>query len=124
MKLRTLFTLNAVVEFLFGLGFLLTPSLTLGVFGAATDPTGTMLTRVAGGLILSLGIICWMGRETDSVPAQNALIWGFLFAHLQAGIFTTLSILNGSFNALGWSAVLMDAFFVVMFFLARGNTSR
>jgi len=124
MKMRTLFLINAVVQFLFGLGFLLTPGLTLGVFGAGTDSIGTTLTRVAGGLIISLGIISWVGKDLDT-DVQTAIAWGSVFfAHLQAGIFTLISVLNGSFNALGWLAVVMDAFFVVAFFLARGNTGK
>jgi len=83
-----------------------------------------MLTRVAGGLIISLGLISWLGKDTDSAVAQNALIWGFLFAHLQAGFFTVLSILNGSFNALAWSSIIKDAFFVIAFFWARGNIGK
>jgi len=121
MKLRTLFIANAVIQFLFGVGFMLTPALVLGLFGAQTDATGIMLTRVAGGVIISLAIISWLGKDVDSAAAQDAMVWGFVFAHLQAGIFTLLSILNGTFNALAWSAVIMDAFFVVAFLWVRRN---
>jgi hypothetical protein len=71
-----------------------------------------------------LALISWLGKDTDSAPAQNAMIWGFLFAHLQAGIFTVISILNGSFNALAWSSVVIDALFVVGFLWAWGNIGK
>jgi len=120
MKMRTLFAANAVVEVLFGVGFLALPTLVLSIFGAQTDPTGTMLTRVAGGVIVSLAIISWFGKDAAG-SAQNAMVWGFIFAHLQAGFFTVLSILGGSFNALAWSAVVMDAVFVGLFLWVRGR---
>ena len=121
MRMRTLFIANAVIQFLFGVGFMFTPVIVLGLFSAQTDATGIMLTRVAGGVIISLAIISWLGKDVDAAAAQNAMAWGFIFAHLQAGIFTLLSILNGTFNALAWSAVVMDAFFVVAFLWVRGS---
>ena len=121
MKMRTLFMANAVVEVLFGLGFLFAPSIVLGLFGTQTDGTGTMLAHVAGGVIISLAIISWFGKEAESGPIQDALIGGFTFAHLQAGVLTLLAILSGTFNALAWSAVVMDVVFVVGFLWTRAR---
>lgn len=121
MKMRTLFIINAVIQFFFAMGFMLVPSVVLGLFGTQTDVTGITLARVAGGLIFTLAIISWLGKDLDSA-AQDAIAWGgVFFAHFQAGIFTLFAILSGTFNALAWSAVLMDAFFVIAFFWVRGN---
>jgi len=121
MKMRTLFLINAVIQLIFGLGFMFAPTVLLGLFGTKTDTTGITLAHVAGGVILSLAIISWMGKDLEGA-AQIAIAWGgVFFAHLQAGIFTLLAILNGTFNALAWSAVVMDALFVIAFFWVRGN---
>ena len=121
MKMRTLFIVNAVIQFFFGIGFMFAPAVLLGLFGTQTDTTGITLAHVAGGVILSLSIISWLGKDVEG-SAQAAIAWGgVFFAHLQAGIFTLLAILNGTFNALAWSAVVMDVFFVVAFFWVRGN---
>ena len=121
MKMRTLFIVNAVVQFCFGIGFMFAPAVLLGLFGTHTDSTGTTLAHVAGGVILSLAIISWLGKDLEG-SAQAAVAWGgVFFAHLQAGIYTLLAILNGTFNALAWSAVIMDVFFVAAFFWIRGN---
>ena len=125
MKMRTLFIINAVVQLVFGAGFLFAPGLVLGVFGTHTDATGMTLANVAGGLILSLCVISWLGKDVEAGPAQDAMAWGSVFfAHLQAGLFSLLAVLNGTFNALGWSAVVMDVFFVVAFFWVRANRSK
>jgi len=124
MKMRTLFTINAVIQLVFGLGFMFAPAVLLGLFGTKTDTTGTTLAHVAGGVILSLAIISWLGKDTEGA-AQDAIAWGgIFFAHLQAGIFTLLAILSGTFNALAWSAVIMDVFFVAAFFWVRGNKGK
>ena len=121
MKMRTLFIVNAVVQFFFGVGFMFVPSVLLGLFGTKTDATGITLAHVAGGVILSLGIISWLGKDAEG-SSQDAMAWGgVFFAHLQAGIFTLLAILSGTFNALAWSAVIMDVLFVAAFFWVRGN---
>ncbi len=124
MKMRTLFIINAVIQFFFGVGFMFAPAVLLGLFGTHTDTTGTTLAHVAGGVILSLAIISWLGKDLEG-SAQDAIAWGgVFFAHLQAGIFTLLAILSGTFNALAWSAVIMDVFFVAAFFWVRGNKAK
>ena len=124
MKMRTLFIVNAVIQFFFGVGFMLVPTLVLGLFGTQTDTTGITLAHVAGGLIFTLAIISWLGKDIDGA-AQDVIAWGAVFlAHFQAGVFTLLAILNGTFNALAWSAVVMDVFFVVAFFWVRGNKAK
>ncbi len=124
MKMRTLFIINAVVQLFFGAGFLFAPALVLGIFGTQTDATGITLAHVAGGLILSLCIISWLGKDVEGA-GQNAIAWGgVLSAHLIAGILSLLAVLNGTFNSLGWSAVIMDAFFVGAFFWVRMNKAK
>lgn len=57
MKMRTFFQINAVIQLIFGLGFMFAPTVMLGLFGTKTDTTGITLAHVAGGVILSLAII-------------------------------------------------------------------
>ena len=117
MKLRTLFAANAIVEVIFGLGFLAAPTFFLTAFGASTDATGTLLTRIAGGLILSLAIISWFGKETKDKAVQKAMAGGFTFAHLGAAALNVLAIQTGVFSSLGWSGVLIDVAFVAAFLI-------
>jgi hypothetical protein len=124
MKMRTLFIINAVVQLIFGAGFLLAPAIMFGVFGTQTDTTGLAIAHIAGGVILSLATISWLGRDVEGA-GQDAIAWGSVFlAHFLAGIFTILAILNGTFNALAWSGELIDIFFVVAFFWVRANKAR
>jgi len=124
MKMRTLFIINAVIQFFFGVGFMFAPTILLGLFGTQTDVTGITLAHVAGGVILSLAIISWLGKDAEGA-GQDAIAWGGVFiAHAQAGIYTLLAILSGTFNALAWSAVIMDVLFVAAFFWVRSNKAK
>ena len=67
MKMRTLFIANAVIQFLFGTGFLFAPAVLLSLFGTQTDTTGITLAHVAGGVILSLAIISWLGKMSKAL---------------------------------------------------------
>ena len=100
------------------------PTILLGLFGTQTDVTGITLAHVAGGVILSLGIISWLGKDAEGA-GQDTIAWGgVFFAHAQAGIYTLLAILSGTFNALAWSAVIMDVLFVAAFFWVRSNKAK
>jgi hypothetical protein len=124
INMRALFTVNAVIQFLFGAGFLLVPALVLGIFGAQTDATGLTLARVAGGAIISLGLISWLGKDIELPAAQDAIGWGFTLAHFVAGVLCVISILAGTFNALTWSSVVMDALLVAAFVWVRQNRGK
>lgn len=119
MKLRTLFSVNAIVEVIFGLGFLATPAFFLSSFGGSTDATGVLLTRVAGGLILSLAVISWFAKDTKDVPVQKAMVGGFTLAHAGAAALNIVAIQTGIFSGLGWSGVVIDLAFVAAFLVWR-----
>lgn len=84
MKMRTLFVINAVIQLIFGLGFMFAPTVLLGLFGTRTDAIGITLSHVAGGVILSLAIISWLGKDVEG-PAQNAIAWGGVFFRTSPG---------------------------------------
>lgn len=79
MKMRTLFLINAVFQLIFGLGFLLAPAVLLGLFGTKTDTTGITLAHVAGGVILSLAIISWLGKDAEG-SGCNRMGWSLFCA--------------------------------------------
>ncbi len=123
MKMRTLFIANVVVQVLFGLGFLFTPALILGIFGTQTDATGLTprpCCRRAHSQSCHYWLAGWL-KMLPRVPCKTRIIFGFSFAHLLAGIQTLLAILCGTFNAIAWPVVVMDAFFTVAFLWGRGR---
>ena len=74
MKLKTVFIAHAVTEVIFGLGFLLVPSVLLGILGTSTDATGFVFAHIAGAVILSLAIISWLARDVPVGQLRDAMV--------------------------------------------------
>ena len=119
MKMKTVFIAHAVTEVIFGLGFLIAPSVLLGFLGTSTDATGLVLSHIAGAVILSLAIISWLARDVPAGPLRDAMAWSFALAHGAAGLVVALAVWAGTFNWLGWPAAALDAFFVLTFLWLR-----
>jgi hypothetical protein len=119
MKMKTVFIAHAVTEVIFGLGFLIAPSVLLGFLGTSTDATGLALSHIAGAVILSLAIISWLARDVPAGTLRDAMVWSFALAHSAAGIVVVLAVWAGTFNWLGWPAAALDAFFVLTFLWLR-----
>ncbi len=106
MKLKTFFTIKGIVTAAFGLGFLLAPALTWGIFGMDLSDVGVMMARYLGATFIAIFFLCWLNRESPPEAQKNATLTlaitdtiGFLVA-----IFAQLA---GIPNALGWLNVLL-----------------
>ena len=78
MKLKSIFTVNAILSFCFGVGFMIIPGFVLKVIGMETDPEGLYLTRFLGIMIFGLSILVFMARKIDDPTAIRAILT-FLF---------------------------------------------
>jgi len=76
-----LLLVTALLEVLTGLALLATPSLVVSVLlGTVLDSsTGTVLARVAGAALLSLGLVAWLARKLPRSPAAGGLVQALLF---------------------------------------------
>ena len=54
MTLRSFFTILAVLSFLFGIGFVLSPDQVLANYGIQNSPALALLGRLFGGALLTL----------------------------------------------------------------------
>jgi hypothetical protein len=79
--LKTLLIVKATAEALTGLALVLLPSLLVFLLlGASLDtPVGTVVARMAGAALLTLGIACWLARNDSKSRAATGLIAALLF---------------------------------------------
>src|SRR5258706_9278720 len=94
MKMRTLFIINAVIQFFFGVGFMFAPAVLLGLFGTHTDTTGTTLAHVAvaKGFTLTVNLL-WRISPSQAAHANISHASNCLSAFLGGHLFL-LHILN------------------------------
>lgn len=115
MKNRTLFTITAAVLMTFGAGFLLVPELIFALYGIELDAAGIMLANVAGAAVFALGSLAlYYRKQPDTVAAYIAARMLLTFFILKAGV-TLLAQLQGVFNTLGWSIVVLDVLLTAAF---------
>ena len=97
-----LLLVTALLEVLTGFALLATPSLVVSVLlGTVLDSsTGTVLARVAGAALLSLGLVAWLARKLPRSPAAGGLVQALLFYNAAVA-----AVLIHAYVALGVSGV-------------------
>jgi hypothetical protein len=81
IAIKTLLTAKCVVEVLAGLALALLPTLSASLLlgSQANVPVGTVIARIAGSALLTLGIACWLARHDSQSRAASGLLMALLF---------------------------------------------
>ncbi len=111
MNLNTVFTLQAVVAFLFGLGFIFMPETLLSQYDVTANPDGITMSRFFAGAIITLGIICYFMRSEAESVTKTAVAKAFCFGN-GIGVLVALNEqLTANIGPLGWSTVVLYVLF-------------
>jgi hypothetical protein len=114
MKLKSFLTVKAVITIIFGLGFLLLPAFTWGIFGISLDDQGVMLSRYVGTGFVCAFFVCWLNRDAPPEAQKNAT-FNLAITDTIGFVVSLVAQLAGVPNALGWIVV------VLWLVLAAGN---
>lgn len=99
-SLKLLLTITAALAFVFGLGFLVLPELTVAPFGAVLDPAGALVARLYGAMHIGLGLINWLARDLVEAAGRRAVAAGDLVYFALAAVVAATGVLLGAANAL------------------------
>ena len=111
MKLRTFISIHSILLFLFGLGFLLLPSLLLSFYGTSSNSTGLLTARVFGISCLQLSIIIWYSRNKIGSKLLKILMLLLFLGNALAFALALHAQISGIFNVLGWTNVALYLLF-------------
>jgi hypothetical protein len=103
MKLNTLMTISAIVAFIFGLGFILAPVQTIGLYGNTLNEVGVFVARYFGAALLGLAFLAWLNRNAASKGVQA----GFFAAMVLGFVVALYDAIAGTHNALVWLNVVI-----------------
>ena len=115
MKLGTLFTVNAVLAIVFGLGFVLMPVALMSYYGVALADAGVSISQLLGAAFLAFGILSWQVRKSDTSEVLRAVVLSFFIGDAVGFLIVLQGQLSGEFNALGWSTVAIYGLLAIGF---------
>ena len=116
MKLKHLFIINAIISLGYSFGELLITETMFSLYFGTETPTAEALlvARYFGWGLLAVGLICAFVANAPPSEAKQAIVKALFIADVVGLIVSLMGIFDGTFNALGWSAV------VIYVFLAAG----
>jgi hypothetical protein len=116
MKLKNLFIINAIISLGYAFGELLITETMFSLYFGTETPTAEALlvARYFGWGLLAVGLICAFVANAPPSEAKQAIVKALFIADVVGLIVSLMGIFDGTFNALGWSAV------VIYVFLAAG----
>ena len=116
MKLKYWMAAKAIVEVIFGIGFVLLPVALGSLFGMTLDPGGALMARLFGTAFIFGSIVLWLARNlTESDVAARAIIIAVVVSNTIGFIVTLIASLSGVWNALGWLPVALYLVFGLAF---------
>lgn len=115
MSFKTLLIIKGVVCLTFGFLCLFFPGFLFALLGASLGPGGALLAREYGANMTGTLVLAWMARDLGHTSARNPILWYLLVYDGIGFVATTMAMLTGVLNALGWGIV------AVYLFIALGS---
>lgn len=116
MNYRTMFSINAVVAALFGLGLLIVPQLILDQFSAETYVSTLYICRFVGGILLVLAWFLWLSKDLDDGQAQRNTAMVLFGASLGGFVFAIMGMSSiGVLRTNGWILLAAFGLFVLIY---------
>jgi hypothetical protein len=113
--MNTLFLISMVVETIFGIGFILVPSLLLGPMGVTLDETSTTFARLFGSAIISFPFLLYFARKSSNIDFKKSVINCMFVYYIVSTILLLITQLKGQMNSMGWSVVVLHIIFTLWF---------
>jgi hypothetical protein len=110
-----LFLIAFIIEFVFGIGFLIAPGRMLDPFGVFLSATAATFTRLFGSSLISISIILWFGRRSDQTLLKRGVVYSLFVFYLVSTIILLLTEFAGLMNALGWIVISIHLTLLIWF---------
>jgi hypothetical protein len=96
MKLKTVFTVNCIIGFLFGAGFVLFPALCSSLMGFNVAGDSALIARGMGVFVLGTGVLTFLASRTREFEARRAIARSMLILYILLVLYKlSLNLLNG-----------------------------
>ena len=107
--------IKALVCLAFGILMLALPFQLLSIFGAELSDGGMFTAREYGAALFGNLCLCWFAKNAGESDARKAIIIALFVYDLIGFIATTITVIAGVLNPLGWLVVFVYLFFTIGF---------
>ena len=112
LNLRTVFLVNALVAFVFGVGLLLGPEPILKLFGLSAGTTESLGAQFFGAGLVAVGLITWFAKDFVDPGASNAIATSLFFGSLCGLVVAVLGVLSKVIRTNSWVIILLYLVFI------------
>lgn len=115
MNFKNLMIIKALVSLAFGILLLAIPDILFSIFGATLGDGGMYTAREYSAALFGNLFLCWFAKNAVESDARKAIIIALFVYDLIGFIVTTVTVLLGILNPLGWLIVFVYLFFTIGF---------
>jgi hypothetical protein len=115
MSFKNLMVIKALVCLVFGILMLAVPDKLFSILGATIGTAGMFPAREYGAALFGNLFLSWFAKDAAESDARRAIILALFVYDLIGFIVTTMTVIAGVLNPLGWSIVLVYLFFTAGF---------
>lgn len=105
MKPSIFLVIKAVISLAFGLAFAAIPGIVGPLYGIQLDPTGVLMARWFGAMLIGVGLICIFAGKATGTKLQRDVILSLFIADTIGSVMAVAGQLSGLMNTLGWTTV-------------------
>lgn len=112
-----MFIIQAITALAYALGELFIPATVTKIYGLGDNPGAEIIlvARYFGWGLVAVGLIAALVAYAPQSEARQSVVKALFVAHVVGLIVSLMGVLNGTFNAVGWSAVIIYLFLAVGF---------
>jgi hypothetical protein len=115
MKIKHVLIISAFVLLVFGIGFLLAPVWSMGLFAITLEPGGAMATQLLAATFLGFAALNWLGRNYVVPEDVRSIILANFVMNTVSFVALLIQKLDGLGNAWSWIPILLYLLFAVAY---------
>jgi len=122
MKLKTLFSINAVILGSSGIYAVFLPARVCTIYGVEVNPEVMMMAQYAGLGSVALALVAWFSRKVSDSKALRGITLALLISYAVGAIISVQNTISGVI-AFGWPIVVLYSVLAIAYayFLFTGR---
>src|SRR4030042_915187 len=102
MTLKTFMIITSIIAFIFGVAFIVAPTLSLNFYGVSVNVTGEFLGRYFGASLIGTAFLAWLTRTAPASETRRAILAALFVTMLLGFLVAVYDTFAGAGNPLVW----------------------